>query len=146
MVRSLQLVTFFLALGATTPSIAAERCAVLFETSEGKIQHQTLPSLSVAELASEQAFALPVDAPPEVRSIQCGRETIVPGINDYKPLQAGYPLSIVAAGRVGVLEAINGQLRFRMLEGEMTVVESELVQRAINAAQERFDKQPAVAP
>ncbi|AOH36487.1 hypothetical protein BGP89_09055 [Luteimonas sp. JM171] len=146
MVRSLQLVTFFLALAATTPSIAAERCAVLFETSEGKIEHQTLPLLSVAGLASEQAFVLPVDAPPEVRSIQCGREAIVPGINDHKPLQAGYPLSIVAAGRVGVLEAINGQLRFRMLEGEMTEVESELVQQAINAAQERFDKQPAVSP
>ncbi|MFA5633489.1 MAG: hypothetical protein WC997_18530 [Porticoccaceae bacterium] len=144
--RLLQVTTAFLALLASSASNAAEHCAVLFETPGGKIERKVLPHLSVAGLASEDAFALPEDAPPKVRSVQCGREAIVPGPNDHKPLQAGYPLSIVATGRVGVLEAVNGQLRFRMLEGEMTEAESELVQRAINAAQERFGMQPAVAP
>ena len=144
--RLLQVITAFLALLASSPGSAAERCGVLFETPGGKIEHKVLPHLSVAGLPSEEAFALPEGAPPKVRSIQCGREAIVPGPNDHKPIQAGYPLSIVATGRVGVLEAVNGQLRFRMLEGEMTEAESELVQQAINAAQERPGMQPAVAP
>ena len=146
MVRSVQLAVLSLVLALASPAIAAERCAVLFEATEGKIEHAFLPSLSVATLAPEQAFALPPDAPAKVRSIQCGRGSLVPGANDLKPLQAGYPISIVASGRVGVLEAVAGQLRFRMIEGEMTEAESELVQRALNQAQEQFHERAVVAP
>ena len=144
--RSAQLVVLSIVLALASPVVATERCAVLFETTDGKIGHAFVPSLSVADLAPEQAFDLPPDTPTQVRSIQCGRETLVPGVNDIKPLQAGYPISIVASGRVGVLEAVSGQLRFRMLVGEMTEEESSLVERALNQAQEQFHGRAVVAP
>lgn len=146
MARSTQLAVLSLVLALACPAIAAERCAVLFETTDGEIEHAFLESLSVAELAQDQAFSLPPDAPPKVRSIQCGRETLVPGDNDLKVLRAGYPISIVANGRVGVLELVAGQLRFRMLSGDMTEPESILMQRTLNKAQDQLQGRALVAP
>ncbi|HUG98943.1 MAG TPA: hypothetical protein VMQ83_07185 [Gammaproteobacteria bacterium] len=140
---SSQFIAFLSALAAAATGNAAEWCAVLFETPGSGIERKVLESFSVERLAPDQPFALPPDTPQGVKSIQCGREALVLGPNDHKPLHAGYPLSIVVGGRVGVLEAVNGQLLFRMLKGKMTDQEAEQAGAALNAAQERFDDQSA---
>jgi hypothetical protein len=117
---------------------AAERCAVLHEVTPGQIVSTVLPSLSVEGLAAERAFSLPPEAPPHVQAIQCGRDSLVPGPNDYKVLQAGFPLSLVAGDRIGMLEAVDGRLRFRMLDGTMTPQETAQLQDALNVAQGHF--------
>ena len=144
--RSRRLLAFLFGLSLASSSNASERCAVLFQTPDGQIEHKELATLSLANLAPEAQFTLPHEAPENVKSVQCGRSTLVPGPNDHKPLLAGYPLSIVSDGRVGVLEAVNGQLRFRMLEGEMSASESEQAQTTLNAAQDQFNVRAAVAP
>ncbi|MEG3158228.1 hypothetical protein ACKVMH_10120 [Lysobacter zhanggongensis] len=124
---------------------ALEKCAVLFETPSGEIKQAFLPSLQVLSLAPDATFSLPPDAPPNVKAVQCGRHSLGPSQHDYKVLAAGYPFNIVADQRVGVLEIVKGQLRFRMLDGEMNESEIEHVQAFLNESQPLFND-AAAAP
>ena len=122
-----------------------ERCDVLFE-SGGEIKNLLLMSLRVLNLADSAKFKLPPDAPPKVKAVRCGRDVIVPQRNDYKVLQAGYPFSIVAGDRVGVLELAEGNLRYRLLKGELTAAEIPAVTAFINASQRAMVKKAPAAP
>src|SRR4249919_3779965 len=96
-------------------SVAREKCGVIFEVQGSPPQSMVLPSIHLVTLGESDSFALPADAPKGVKAVQCGRDTIVPFRYDYKVIEAGMPLSIVAQGKVGVLEIAEGKLRFRML-------------------------------
>ena len=122
-----------------------EKCAVLFEAPSGGIKHAFLPSLHILSLAPNATFSLPSDAPPNVKAVQCGRQSLGPSQYDYKVLAAGYPLNIVTDKRLGVLEIVKGQLRFRMLDGEMSESEIKHVERFLNESQPLFNG-AAVAP
>ena len=120
--------TFCTACGYARETLpVTEQCAVLFENSSGLVEHKLLASLHVSDLADRSNFSLPADAPLKVQAIQCGRTSLVPLTYDYKVLAAGFPLAIVSGGRVGVLEALGGRVRFNMLDGEMTESEVKLV-------------------
>jgi len=118
---------------------AAERCSVIYETSDGSLKHMVLPSLSVEGLARDEPFRLPNDSPPNVKSVMCGRDSLVPGLNDYKVLRAKLTMGVVADTRVAVLEMVNGQLRFRVIDGKMSPQEMERTQAVLNAGQASFD-------
>jgi hypothetical protein len=115
--------------------VAREKCGVIFEAAGGQPQSMVLPSITLASLAEADSFVLPADAPKGVRAVQCGRDTIVPFRYDYKVIQSGLPLSIVAQGKVGVLEIAEGKLRFRMLSGKMSESEQNFVGAFLDAAQ-----------
>ena len=136
MLRFIQVLAVGLALcGAAS---AAEKCAVIFKAPDGALKTMVLPSLSVGGLAPDAPFQLPKDAPPDVKALMCGRDSLVPGPNDYKVLRAGLPISIVADDRLATLEASGGQLRFRVTQGQMTPEESTRTQAALNAQQAGF--------
>jgi len=137
-----------MALCLLLPGIGAaeERCGVVYKSQEGHIEFKVMSALSVSQLPAEQPFVLPAGTPQGVVWIQCGRNALALSTNDYKYALAGYVLSIVAQGRVGVLEVVNGQLQFRMLEGTMMKPESEAIAAALHTAQQRFDVDTAKAP
>jgi len=114
--------------------VAREKCGVIFEVPGSAPQSMVLPSIHLASLGESDAFSLPPDAPKGVKAVQCGRDTIVPFRYDYKVIQAGLPLSIVAEGKVGVLEIAEGKLRFRMLSGKMSESEQSFVGAFLDAA------------
>jgi len=74
-----------------------------------------------------------------VKALMCGRDALVLGPNDYKVLRANLTMFVVTNGRVAVLEAVNGQLRFRVTDGEMSPQESERTQSALNIEQALFN-------
>lgn len=83
---------------------------------------------------------MPSDAPEGVVALQCFRQKLALGPNDYKPLLAGYTLGIVTDDRVGVLEVVDGRLQFRMVAGALTAEESVQVEGALNIAQAKFNQ------
>ncbi len=124
-----------------TPQVSSEKCGVIFENASGKPESRLLPGFSVASIANDAPFVLPAHAPPKVLAVQCGRTSLVPGRNDYKVLQAGFPFSIVADDRVGVLEVVEGRVRFNMLDGEMTEAELKPIGDFLDFAQAEMNKE-----
>jgi hypothetical protein len=83
-----------------------------------------------------------------VTSIFCARSDIVPAPDDYKVVQAGYPLTIFARDpkdrgqtRIAVLELDGGQLRMRSV-GELgfTPEMTQRIQAFLNSSLPRFGK------
>jgi hypothetical protein len=126
---------------APEPGIATtEKCGVVYEAAEGKTTSTLLPSLHVMGLGDDAVFALPPDAPANVKAVQCGRDVIVPQRNDYKVLLAGLPFLVISDNRAAALEAADGKLRVRLVKGLMTEAEQAQVQAFLNVAQPAFDK------
>ena len=129
------------------PVVPYERCGVVYEAAKGSIATKVVPSIHLVDLADGDSFKIPDDAPAGVKAVQCGRDSIGPLRNDYKVLLAGFPLSLVARdGRVAVLEASNGKLQLRALEGKLTDAENEQVQVFLDEAQFAFDKAKLAPP
>jgi hypothetical protein len=118
----------------------AENCGVMFYAENGEVKTEHLESLHVLTLNDNVDFALPKDAPKKIEGIICGRQSIVPERNDYKVLVSGYFLYIVSGDRVGALEILGGQLRFRLEKGNMTENEMPLVQKFLDESQPFFYK------
>jgi hypothetical protein len=79
-----------------------------------------------------------------MRAIRCTRNDLIPAINDYKVLQAGYPLYIVQSERgdtrAGVLEVSGGQYRFRIVQGKLDEQEQQRLLTRLNEIQEASRK------
>jgi hypothetical protein len=122
-----------------------EDCSVMVQNESGKVVRVVeLPSLHVATLSAQsKPFALPSDAPAGVTAVGCARESIIPLLYDYRVVAANYPLLISAngKGRLGVLEAQNGQLQFEMVDGKVTDLEQKQIQEFLDRAQILFDKE-----
>jgi hypothetical protein len=114
---------------------AEERCGVMVEDAPGKLASQVVPGWHVSGPDAAAAFVLPGDVTRKAVMVQCGRRSVVPYMADVRVLAAGLPLSLVAGQRVSVLEAVDGHLRLRMLDGEMTEVEAVGAQAFLDAAQ-----------
>ena len=99
-----------------------EACGAAYRDASGEARGFLLPQLSKS-LALEEKFSLPGDAPANVVSIQCGRQSLVPLLSDVKVTAAGYEFTILSGGRMGTLGVVDGHLQFNMTEGEMTEVE-----------------------
>ncbi|MEA3041903.1 MAG: hypothetical protein QOC65_1392 [Sphingomonadales bacterium] len=99
---------------------------------DGRVVHTRLPGLRVIERTAGDA-PLAVDLPPGA-AIMCPRSSIVPAPNDWKVLEAGYPLYIGETGvaaarqRIGVLEIASGRYRYRLIVGRLTEAEVPRVQ------------------
>ena len=120
-----------------------EKCGVIFEESPGNTKSQLLPSLHLIDMTASSVFSLPEDSPANVKAVQCGRQSLVPLATDIKVIAAGFPLAIVSDDRVGVLEIIDGRLRFNMLEGEMTESEIHEIGDFLNTGQLALSEQEA---
>src|SRR5690348_9264426 len=115
-----------------------EKCGVIANVN-GKERSVVLPSLHVLQATAKLGpFVLPADAPQHVLAIQCGRRSLIPAENDYKVLQAGFPLYIVSHGRMLVMEVSDGQLQIRTVAGRLSSDEIPLIQAYLNKAQEYF--------
>jgi len=101
-------------------------CFAMVQGPSG-IERQDLPWLVTERTAGSARFEPRL---PPGSGIACVRRSIVPAPNDWKLLAAGYPLSILVPGtveRIGVLEVSQGQVRFRVLDGQLTPDEAPLV-------------------
>jgi uncharacterized membrane protein len=122
--------------GDESAAMRAEQCYTI-ATSGEEVETVPLPGPQVIERTSGGgAFA--IDRP-DVEGIMCLRPTIVPSPNDWKVVDAGYPLSIVEISapaddrRVGVVEVADERFRFRIVgENQLTEDEEELVVQQLN--------------
>lgn len=105
----------------------AESCDVVVQTTSGQLERRNLPSLRIKSLAAE-TFALPADAPLNVKMIQCARPSLLPAPADRKVVAAGFPFSVAADKRVVLLTRQDGQLRYKMLSGELSEAETLLME------------------
>jgi hypothetical protein len=60
------------------------------------------------------------------------------GYGDTQSLKLGVPTYAVEGKRVGVHDALGGQLRFQMIKGVMTTTEMQQIQMNLNVEQGRF--------
>jgi len=73
-------------------------------------------------------------------AVMCHRDYLLPQINDFKVLIAGFPLVISSKdGRVATLEIDSGHVQFRTLRGEFTASEIPVVRNYLDTAQETID-------
>ncbi|HEV2746106.1 MAG TPA: hypothetical protein VGW34_02265 [Allosphingosinicella sp.] len=123
---------------APLPPVEETACAALVDGADGTIAAVDDPDLRVLEQTRATGkFAYSRE---NTRAIRCLRSDLVPVVNDFKVLRAGYPLYIVSGGtganRMGVLELSTGQFRFRILQGELTPNERHRLLLRLNEIQE----------
>jgi hypothetical protein len=108
---------------ARTIASFSERCRIIAETPDNPPKYVTADAPSMIQATeSEKPFKIEMPGGYKAHSVMCGRLDIVPAPNDYKIVVAGYPLYILDIGvghptRIGALEIVGGQFRFRMIEG-----------------------------
>ena len=72
------------------------------------------------------AFIMPLPAGLKMEAVECMRDTLTPGANDYKVARAGFAFFYIVkaeAGkgqRVAALEFVRGKYRMNLLEGDFT--------------------------
>lgn len=118
---------------AAAPALAqpVERCGVLQRTDAERVSYIPIDGYSI--LLSQPPFSAP---PGSVDAVVCDRTSIFLGNNDHRVLtDLGVPLFIRNAGRVAVLEEVEGQLRVRFSQGEPSPLEAEAMRTAIDRAQ-----------
>ena len=121
-------------------TVSESPCYAMIQTGD-QVTTTQVPGLYVIESTARDG-PFRADLPAETAAILCRRSSIIPAPNDWKVLEAGFPLYIVEAGasssgsRVGVLEVSAGQVRFRLTRGEFREGESEPLRRRLNQLQE----------
>ena len=113
-----------------------EFCGIYFKDRNLTLQ-MPLPAMDVAGLADGGSFRLPTDVPQQIIAVYCERESIVPLVNDYQVVAAGYALRIHVDDRRGELKLVEGKLRFDMLDGEMTPGEATQAAEYVGKSQSR---------
>ena len=126
---------------AESVTIAESECYAMVQNGD-EVVSTRIPGLLVIErTGGEGPFSAP-DLPAGTSAIMCPRSSIVPAPNDWKVLEAGYPLFITEnrappeSRRVGVLEVSQGQVRFRFVRGELADGEEARIQARVNQLQE----------
>jgi hypothetical protein len=126
--------------GALAGELTESRCIVLAEKSDGTVD--TLPGeIAVLEpMRTSPAFSLTLPPGYAHASVMCGRSDIEPAEDDWKVLEAGYPLDISVSedgkpDRILALESIEGRLQVRFVKGTMTDAEAQRLQARINQLQ-----------
>lgn len=116
------------------------RCIVLAEKPDGKVD--TLPGAIAVLVPTRTSPTFSLTLPPGYRgaSVLCGRSDIVPSENDWKVLDAGYPLFISVAGdgkpdRTITLEEVKGRLQVQFSEGAVTAEDETRLQARLDQLQ-----------
>jgi hypothetical protein len=132
--RVLALVLLLSVSGAAVSADVMESvCAFTVKTEDGRFRIVTSETLRVLDQVSQTgAFVLPNDAPGDIASIMCARNSPVPSKNDMLVPRAGYPLYIAAppAGgpnRVFLLSLEDGLITYKATRGALTNEESKQV-------------------
>lgn len=118
---------------AVSGDVIESVCAFTVKTDDGRFRIVTSETLRVLDQVSKTgAFVLPNDAPRDIASIMCARNSPVPSKNDMLVPRAGYPLYIAAppAGgpnRVFVLSLEGGSITYKATRGALTNEESKQV-------------------
>ena len=122
-------------------TIAESPCYAMVQRGN-EVETTLIPGLRVIErTAAAGPFAAP-ELPPRTSAIMCPRSSIVPAPNDWEVLEAGFPLYITESRappetrRVGVLEASQGQVRYRFVRGSMAEGEEAAIRTRLNQLQE----------
>jgi hypothetical protein len=131
-------------LAIPTAAIAepVEKCGVIAGSDPDHQTFQLVPGLSVLRQTNVGSFS--VDAPPgqKVGAIMCGRADIVPALNDYKVVLAGYPLFLSGDGdAMVILEIVDGRLQVRTT-GISDPALLERIQSRVNEMQTAVQAQP----
>ena len=136
------------ALGSFDMTPEQEKCGVMASNAQGQIAVQDLDSLKVIALTAGAAeFALPKDAPANVRAVLCARKSLVPEANDYKVAAAGLPLFITSPDhREALMEFKDGKLQYRAVEGTFSDAENPQVQTFLKDVQQHFSSPAAKQP
>ncbi len=124
----------FLTTLALVAALQAEQCSVIIPHPSGQgVTYQPVAGYSV------QNSDLPLRFPPGfdgVQAIVCARPNLVISDNDFRVVvDLGVPMMIGARGVIGSLEISNGRMRFRVIQGELTAAEAEMVQQALDRGQ-----------
>lgn len=112
-------------------------CSALVKTEQGTT---VVDDANLKVLEQTRTSADFVYRRENTQAIRCVRTDLVPVLNDVKVLRAGYPLYVVQAvagtTRAGVLEVSGGQVRFRVVQGELTPDEKQRLLTRLNEIQE----------
>jgi hypothetical protein len=109
----------------------------------GTVYNLNLPDLRVLVPTAQPGRFAPT-LPDGVVAILCGRASIIPAENDDKVLALGIPFYILETGnpgRLGVLELVQGQFRFRMLAGMLRPEDQQPLQSRLSEFQSRLQGQ-----
>ncbi len=141
-----------LAAGADTAAaepgeLRETRCGWQIEQADGSYRTQIASDLRVLEQSALPGAFAP-DRPDNARAVNCGRTSIVPAEHDDEVIMLGFPFIITEAsdspdGRLGALEIVDGQYRFRMIQGAVTEAEARAINDRINVFQRRSQQQAA---
>jgi hypothetical protein len=122
-------------------TIAESECHAMVQNGE-EVVSTRVPGLHVIERTGREGPFSASELPPGTSAIMCPRSSIVPAPNDWKVLEAGYPLYITEnrappeSRRVGALEVSQGQVRYRFVRGELADGEEAQIQARLNQLQE----------
>lgn len=114
-------------------------CKYLARSGDRMVMHKDRDLVVLPLSESDAAFEaeLPKDA-----KVMCLRTGIVPAPGDWKVLAAGYTFYIaedIAQGRTGVLDMAGGRFRFRLLKGELSAQEADLLEARLAAFAARME-------
>ncbi|MEP6343588.1 MAG: hypothetical protein ABJ275_09755 [Maricaulaceae bacterium] len=103
------------------------RCRIVTRDAFGTINETPLSSAGLQNnLDTTPAFLMPLPTGLKIEAIKCERDTLTPGVNDYKVARAGYPFFYFvkvddwAVQRSAALEFVGGKYRMNLLEGDFT--------------------------
>ena len=111
-----------------------ERCAVIVPHPGGTgFTHYPAPGYTVANAVPPLSLPEGLGA---VEQIICGRETLAFTDNDFRVVFGlGVPMAIGAEDVLGLLEMVDGQFRFTLLQGELSSAQAAVVQAALERGQ-----------
>ena len=103
------------------------RCQIVTRDAFGTINETPLSSAGLQNnLDTAPAFLMPVPTGLKMEAIKCERDTLTPGVNDYKVARAGYPFFYFVKGmngegsRAAALEFVGGKYRMNLIDGDFT--------------------------
>jgi hypothetical protein len=101
-------------------------------------QNTETVSVDASHIADQLHAGLPLTSHPDQRpeAVICARNSILPQASDWRVIsELGIPFFIRSDERLGVLEMVDGRIRYRLVVGEMADAEVESLLPILNALQ-----------
>lgn len=108
-------------------------------------QNAETVSVDASHVADQLHAGLPLTSHPDQRAeaVMCARNSILPQASDWRVIsELGIPFFIRSDERLGVLEMVDGRIRFRLVVGEMTEPEVESLLPSLDAFQSELLADP----
>ncbi len=112
---------------------------------EGKITTEVRPDLHLLGDPDAKLAAPKVQG--ELSGLLCGRDSIVPALGDERVLtQLHVPIFLSQGERSAALELSTGQIRIRLIQGQLSDPEAQAIQARLNLLQNRVNAAETPAP